>query len=477
MTTLDVELHARQSLAFESEANEILYGGAAGGGKSHVQRVAAIAACVAIPGLQAYIFRRTYPELYDTHMTGPAGFFVLLASWIAAGHAKINLSEMRIDFPATRSAIHLCHCQHEKDVFRYQGAEIHFLLPDELTHFSSSMYAYLRGRVRLGGLEIPPEWVGKFPRILASTNPGGPGHNWVKAAWIDGHAPMEKWRAQKSDGGMLRQFIPAKLEDNPTLHLNDPDYADRLSGLGDPALVRAMLEGDWDIVAGGAIDDVWKRDRHVIAPFDLPSSWRLDRSFDWGSSHPFSVCWWAESDGSDLVLRDKTKRSSPKGTLFMVGEWYGWNGQPNKGLRATSSEISRGILQREKDWGFAGRVRPGPADSAIYAVEDGHSIAAEMSGHGVTWTESEKGPGSRVAGLEAVRRVLKAGLSFPLEDRGLFISESCPQAIRTLPVLPRDPRKPDDVDTASEDHIFDAVRYRVIEKAAPSMSVGRRHWG
>src|SRR5690606_31152314 len=104
------------------------------------------------------------------------------------------------------------------------------------------------------------------------------------------------WQTARDEGGMMRQFIPALLEDNPTLQENDPDYETRLEGLGNAALVRAMRKGDWDIVSGGMFDDVWDRAVHVLKPFPVPDSWRVDRSCDWGSSKPFSFGWWAESD-------------------------------------------------------------------------------------------------------------------------------------------------------------------------------------
>src|SRR5690606_6527662 len=119
---------------------------------------------------------------------------------------------------------------------------------DELTHFSASMYRYLRGRLRVGGLEVPEGQKGQFPRIICGSNPGGPGHNWVKAGWVDAAAPLTVWQTEKKEGGLTRQYIPAKLDDNPTLKENDPDYLDRLEGLGNDALIKAMRDGDWNIV-------------------------------------------------------------------------------------------------------------------------------------------------------------------------------------------------------------------------------------
>lgn len=454
---MELELHKRQSLAFGSPATEILYGGAAGGGKSHLLRVAAISWAYDMDGLQVYLFRRTHPDLFKNHMEGPTGFPSLLAAWVDNGFASINYSKNYIDIGASR--IHLCHCQHEKDVYKYQGAEIHVLMMDELTHFSRSQYAFLRSRVRLGGFAVPERYKGMFPRIVTASNPGGVGHNWVKAEFVDRAPAMRTERAPKGEGGMLRQFIPAKLEDNPTLVENDPEYGDRLEGLGNPALVRAMRTGDWDIVAGGMFDDVWDRSVHVLTPFGVPPSWRIDRAFDYGSSRPFSVGWWAESDGTALL----DGRSWPRGTLFRVGEWYGWNGRPNEGAKLSVAEIGAGIVARERELGIHGRVQPGPGDCPVTPpgqedVRDGLAKA------GAKFTEPKKASGSRETGWQLMRDRLSASRATPMEAPGLFVFDTCTHFLRTIPVLPRDERKPDDVDTDAEDHVADEARYRLLAK-------------
>lgn len=457
---MELSLHPRQTEAFLTEATEVLYGGAAGGGKSHLMRVAAIAWCTDIPGLQVYIFRRISDDLTKNHMEGPTGFPALLGEWVTAGHVKIRHQPTSIEF-WNGAKIHLCHCQYEKDVIKYQGAEIHVLMPDELTHFTEKIYRYLRGRCRLGALKLPEKYIGKFPRIVAGTNPGGVGHNWVRSTFVDIAPPMTIVPQPKTEGGMRRQYIPARLGDNPTLQETDPDYIDRLEGLGRPELVKAMRDGDWNIVAGGMFDDVWRESSHVIQRFDIPAGWRIDRSFDWGSSRPFSVGWWAEADGTDAKLPDGTTRSFQRGTLIRIAEWYGWNGKPNEGLRMLATEVAAGILKAEKEMGFAGRVRSGPADSAIFDTQNGVCIADDMARIGVRWEKADKGPGSRKNGWERMRKMLKASMTHPMEEPGLLVFDTCRQFIRTVPVLPRSERDQDDIDTDAEDHVGDEVRYRI----------------
>lgn len=459
---MELHLQPKQTEAFLSQATEILYGGAAGGGKSHLMRVAAIAWCMDIPGLQVYLFRRLSDDLLKNHIEGPTGFPALLGELIDQKFVKINWSKpISIEF-WNGAKIHLCHCQYEKDVTKYQGAEIHVLLIDELTHFTDKIYRYLRGRCRLGGLKLPEKYKGLFPRINAGSNPGGVGHNWVKATFVDPAKPMQIVQQSKEEGGMRRQYIPAKLADNAALLSNDPDYADRLEGLGNAALVKAMRDGDWNIVAGGMFDDVWKEAIHVLEPFDIPSTWRVDRSFDWGSSKPFSVGWWAESDGSPAKLKDGTERSFPRGTLFRIAEWYGWNGKPNEGLKQSDSATAQGVLKREQEMRIEASVKPGPADNAIFDEVNGDSPAKIQERHKVRWERSDKSPGSRKRGWSVMRERLRASMAERMEEPGLFVFSTCRQFIRTVPVLPRSDTDPDDVDTKAEDHVGDETRYRVL---------------
>lgn len=480
MAELNLSLHQRQTAALQSEATEMLYGGAAGGGKSHLMRVASIMWCSEIPGLQVYLFRRLSDDLQKNHMNGPGSYPELLAPLLNSGHVKYNGSERYFKF-WNGARIWLCHCQHEKDMFKYQGAEIHVLLIDELTHFTEVIYRFLRGRCRLGGLKLPAKYVGRFPRILNGSNPGGVGHTFVRRMFVNGVEPMSIREMGKSEGGMKRQYVPAKLDDNPTLVDNDPSYLLRLEGLGNAALVKAMRDGDWNIVAGGAVDDVWDEEVLRLPRFAVPEGWRVDRSLDWGSAKPFSVGWWAKADGTEVKLPDGSIFCPVKGSLIRLHEWYG---TPeigmNVGLKLGSEAVAEGIKLREAQlrhggW-VKGTIHPGPADNSIAKVEDddSDSIKRKMEKKGVKWIDSDKSPGSRIVGLQLLRDRLTASKTG--EGKAIYFMTHCEATFALLPVLPRDPKNPEDVDSDAEDHAYDEIRYRVLSEAKEYASDLKLTW-
>lgn len=409
-------------------------------------RSAAIIWCAAIPGLQVYLFRRLFPDLIKNHMEGPKGFRALLAPWVEAGFATIVEDEIRF---WNGSRIFLCHCKDEKDRFKYQGAEIHVLLIDELTHFTEVIYRFLRTRVRAVGLAIPPEFAGLFPRILCSSNPGNIGHAWVKTAFID-TGPLAIRKMDDAEGGMLRQYIPSRLDDNPSMAVDDPTYRARLRGAGSASLVKALEEGDWTVIEG-AFFDCWSARRHVVEPFDIPAHWATGRSFDWGYAKPFSVGWWAVASephplSNGLVL--------PRGGIVRFQEWYGASA-PDVGLRLEAEQIAAGILAR--DGGRKPTLSVG--DSAIWAEAGaaygykGPSIGERMAKAGVLFQPSDK---RRKQGLDQVRaRLVGDADGNPM----MVVFDTCADIIRTLPIMQHDTLNPEDLDTDLEDHGVDDVRY------------------
>jgi hypothetical protein len=297
---------------------------------------------------------------------------------------------------------------------------------------------------------------------LSASNPGSVGHGWVKHTFIDNCSPFEIRDMSKVDdeGGMRRVFMPARMEDN--IHLDSETYRRALRGLGNPVLVKAMEEGDWDIAPGAIFSDVWDKKIHILEPFVIPASWYIDRSFDWGWSKPFSVGWWAQSDGSPARTKDGKELHFAPGTMIRFAEWYGWNKKPNVGLRMTAKDIAKGIVQRERSMGLK-YVSPGVADASIFDNVNEVCIADEMAGEGILWEKGNKKPGSRKIGLMLILQMMQNSTQRYWEYPGLFVWKNCHAFIRTIPILPSLEGDPDDVDTKSEDHVYDEVRYRILD--------------
>lgn len=439
----EIRPQRKQLMMLSCPANEILYGGARGGGKSfcaildwHRHR--------STYGKHAngILFRKSMPELED--MLNKARKLLPQTGGVYATQAKTW------HWP-DGSWLKFRYLERDSDADRYQGHEYNWIGFEEAGNWPRpDALDLLRATLRSAD--------GVKHRMVLTANPGGVGHNWLKAKYID---PIKPMRMRTDAHGWSVCYIPATVSDNPMLLKSDPGYLQRLrDSAPNDAILKAWLDGSWDIVAGGMFDDVWNPDRHILRPFDIPRGWKIDRSFDWGSSRPFSVGWWAEADGTEAIMADGTRRAFPRGSIIRIGEWYGWNGKPNEGCRMLATEIARGILQREADMGIKGRVQSGPADSAIFATENGNCIADDMLRIGVRWDAADKSPGSRVNGWELVRKFLKSAGADRPEYPGMWVFDTCRHFIRTLPVLPRDERKQDDVDSDSEDHVADEVRYR-----------------
>ncbi|MER8741569.1 terminase family protein [Mesorhizobium sp. M1004] len=466
---INLDLHDKQALAFETEATEALYGGAAGGGKSHLMRAAAITWCAEIPGLQVYLFRRIRDDLIKNHMEGPQGFRQMLAGWVECGFVTIVEDEIRF---WNGSRIYLCHCKDEKDRFKYQGAEIHVLLIDELTHFTEVIYRFLRNRVRMVGIKVPPQYAGRFPRILCGANPGGIGHQFVKATFIDGALPLKVYKAEISEGGMQRQFIPAQLEDNPSMNDNDPGYESRLMGLGSESLVRAMRFGDWDVVEGAYFEN-FERRRHVVKPFAIPDHWTRFRAGDWGSAKPFSFGWYAVASDDTIVPSGVAGAPGiviPRGALVKYREWYGVkidkSGRylPNTGLKLHAEAVGAGVRQRDYD----DTISYGVLDPAAFSQDGGPSLAERMAnGTNANGSTFRRADNKRTAGRGAMGGwdQLRGRLTGDEDGRAmLFFFETCIHTIRTLPALQHDEANPEDLNSDQEDHAADETRYACMSR-------------
>lgn len=314
-------------------------------------------------------------------------------------------------------------------------------------------------------------------RVFSTTNSNGPGHNWVKKRFINCADPGEVIeiksvvfdpKIQKEREVVLTQIaIFGSYRENIYLSAEYIAELNRLTD-NDPNLKAAWVHGSWDVVSGGALDDLWSADIHIIPRFPIPKGWRINRSLDWGSSHPFSVGWWAESNGEEIRLPDGRIFCPPRGTLVQIDELYGTEEiGTNKGVKMAAPDLALKILQKEEalingNW-IEETPNGGPADNQISDVRevDVDTIETKMANEGVRWTKSVKSKGSRVIGLELLRNRLLA--SRRGEGVGIYFMRNCKGSIETLPILQRDEDDLDDIDTTSEDHPYDMIRYRIMK--------------
>lgn len=425
----------KQELFLESSAKFVAFGGARGGGKSWAVRMKAVLLCLKHKGIKVMIIRRTYPELQENHMLPLVAMLKCYSPNKDERIAEYNDSKKHIVFP-NGSRILFRYLDNEKDAQRFQGTEVDVLFVDEATHHNEAKIEKLNACVR---------GVNGFPkRVYYTCNPGGEGHQWVKRLFVD--------KVYK-DGERAEDyvFIRSKVTDNLALMKSDPDYIHKLEALP-PKLRAAWLDGDWDIFEGQFFEDfVDKPDHyydrqftHVIEPFEIPESWKIYRSFDWGYNKPFSCGWWA-------VDYD--------GVVYRILELYGCTKTANEGIKWTPPQVFAEIarIEREHRW-LKGKKVIGIADPAIWDAETGESIADVASRHGVFF---QPGDHQRIPGWMQVHyRLAFDDNGFPM----MYIFKNCKAFIRTIPLLQYDEHKPEDLDTDGEDHVADEVRYFLMSR-------------
>ena len=425
---------------------EVLYGGAAGGGKSDALMMEALRQ-VHIPHYRALILRKTYPQL--TEIIDRSRYYY----GNAFPRARYNGTEHCWTFPSG-AKIYFGSMQHTKDRVNYQGKQYDYIAFDELTHFTWDEYSYLFSRNR-------PSGPGTMVYIRSATNPGGIGHGWVKDRFVTAAPPMTPIRDETQvmgpEGKMQtvvrsRVFVPATVYDNQKLLENDPNYIANLSMLPE-AERNALLYGSWDSFDGQVFCE-WRNDpdhyedrvwTHVINPFRIPAHWHIYRGFDFGYSKPFSVGWYtADEDGR----------------IYRIREYYGCNGTPNHGVQMSPVEIAAQIRRIEmEDEMLRDRVIIGIADPSIFDESRGESIAAMMERHPhyVCW---QPGDNTRIAGkMQYHYRLAFDGQGVPMFQ----VFNTCKHFIRTIPSLVYDDKHVEDINTDQEDHIYDECRYVLMD--------------
>ena len=414
----------KQVLFHFAQADEVFYGGAAGGGKSEAIIWDAYDFCTSYKKVHASIFRRTYPELEKS----------IILRWmekIPAKTYKYNKQEHRILFPETGSTLEFNHCQYESDVIRFQSAEYQRMYFDELTHFTEYQYKYLLSRCRTTNPEVKVQ-------IKSASNPGGVGHLWVKKRFINDAVPNQTCDRVDLESGTpyTTIFIPAKVYDNDYLMKGDPNYVNKLNRLPEDER-KALLEGDWNVFKGQFFKE-WRTDLHIIDPFEIPTNWVRFRALDWGYRNPTAVLWFA---------------IAPDGQMVCYKELYV--------IEKTDQEVCELIKEMDEDEIKRGiQIRYTVADPALWSVnqyEKGESLAMRFVSLGVPLMKADN---NRMSGWSTMHSYL---LPHEKDNKpSLQFFSTCHNAIRTIPSLVHDQHKPEDLDTEGEDHCADACRYGLM---------------
>jgi hypothetical protein len=336
------------------------------------------------------------------------------------------------------------YLEQDRDVMRYQGQAFTYIAFDELTQYATPYaWNYLASRLRSAdpGITLAQR---------ATTNPGGPGHGWVKRMFIDPAPPGKAfWATDVETGDVMRfpkghskegqplfrrRFIPARLHDNPYLYASG-DYEAMLLSLPEAERER-LLNGNWDIISGAAFTE-FNRKVHVVEPFEIPNNWRKFRSCDYGYGSHSAVLWFAIAPNDQLVVYRELYTS-----------------------KVTAVDLAKMINRIEANE----KVDYGVMDSSLWHKRGdwGPSLAQQMINEGCKWRPSDRSKGSRVAGKNEIHRRLK--VDEYSGEPGIVFFETCTNLIAQLPIIPLDKNNAEDVDTKSEDHIYDALRYGLMSR-------------
>ncbi len=432
-----------QSSFLSASEREVLYGGAAGGGKSYAMLADPLHGLNS-PNFSGLLVRHTTEELRELIQKSQELYPRAIPG--------IKWSERKSQWTSPQGGrLWMSYLDKDTDVTRYQGQAFNWIGFDELTQWSSPYaFSYMRSRLR----SAYSKDLGLYMR--ATTNPGGAGHAWTKKTFID-PAPANQsfWatdietnkvltypKGHSKEGQALfkRRFIPASLFDNPYL-AESGDYEAMLLSLPEHQR-KQLLEGNWDINEGAAFPE-FNRQIHVVEPYRIPHSWVKFRACDYGYGSYSGVIWFAVAPDEQLIVYRELYCS-----------------------KVTASDLADMVLEAEAE---DGQIRYGVLDSSLWhnRGDTGPSLAEQMNQKGCRWRPSDRSRGSRVSGKNEIHRRLQVD-EFTEKPRLVFMS-TCTQTIAQIPVIPLDKRNPEDVDTNAEDHLYDALRYGIMTRPRSSI--------
>jgi hypothetical protein len=388
--------------------------------------------------------------------------------------AKYSSQDKQWRFP-NGARLTFAYLENDSDAEAYQGWNTTRVYVEEMGNFPRPEPIFkLMATLRSGNPKVK---VG----FRATANPGGPGHLWIRARYIDPAPRGLKILTDKftnpftqEEKGIERVYIPSKVTDNR--FCNNNDYIARLQLAAGTKLLHAWLHGDWNLIEGAFFGE-WDESKHVIQPFAIPTNWTRFCSADWGSAAPFSIGWWAVvSDDYEDVFGLRSfdsklaayKGGLPHGAIVRYREWYGSPNHNNVGLKMFAEEVAAGIIERERDeprnHSGGARIAYRVIDPDACREKGGPSIAERMSWapNRLFWRPADNsrvGRRGAMGGWDAVRARLKGEEGRPM----LYVFDNCVDLIRCLPVAQHDPDNMEDIDEC-EDHVIDDLRYACMSR-------------
>jgi len=431
----------KQNLFLECPADEILYGGSLGGGKTFIAALKGLMLCTTHKKLRVGLFRKTLPELRESLIKEVLNIY-------PPALYKFRMAERKLIIPFNGSQITFNFVDNDKDLIQYQGQEFDVIIIDEAINFTPYQIAFLKTRLR----SPKPNFRVK---IYYLTNPIGVSYSWMKARFIDDKEPMKLYPTPETmhkpkEEQQFLCFIPARLQDNPHLTDNDPGYIDRLQSLPE-AERKALIEGSWDIKAGVFFPE-FEKDIHVIDRYVPRTSDTLFMSMDFGTAKPSAIHFYAvQQDGAVIMYKE----------IYTIK-----GGIPDEGSNASAVDLGQMIVDSLEDF-EKGNIKFMVLDNACWA-KVGHIktiaeiIQEKLNPFKIPLMKCTK---DRVNGLQNVRSFL---LPRELDGNPSFlVCSCCTHIIRTMPGLIMHKQKSGDIDLNQEDHSLDSLYYFLNTRPAP----------
>lgn len=419
---IEITLSYKQS-EFDKTVEEYdnsFYGGGKGGGKSGGLRRVMIKRRMMYPGTTGVIFRRTYPELYENHISKILIEFPQLEPYYVRQFKEIQ-------FP-NGSVLKFRYCAKEVDLENQRGQEYDDLGIEEAGQWPEKWLLTIKQANRTSKS-------GYKAKFICTGNPGGIGHKALKRLFItQDHSEEEAAESWA--------YVQALVDDNPWLMKDGGKYKRTLQMEKNPQLRSAYLEANWDIAAGQFFD-TFRREIHVCKPFNIPTHWRKFGAYDHGFNHPAAFYWFATDED---------------GVVYVYREYV----QAGRNVEQICSD-----LLEHKD-----TVR-------LQEIAAGHDCWAER-GNGPNIAENfytysngqiilQKAAISRVTGATQIRNYLHHEENKPPRVQ---IFDTCKVLIEVLPQLTHDPNNAEDVlkvdavdgDVFSGDDSYDAFRYGMMTR-------------